>query len=211
MRKDKITDILTFLSRCKSLESNKRYGSSLLKDKRNSVAEHSWRLSMMAIVIVTECNIEVDMKKVLELCTLHDLAEATTGDIDAYEQIINGKKLVEEKAVMEDKAVNEMTNDIMFGDWIYKLWREYEDQKTIESKFVKAIDRIEGFLHIAEVGVENYIPKEFHSDYADKAVRSFDETTEDFPGMKDFLDAIKANLKEQFEKIGVIWLEKKSA
>lgn len=206
MRKDKVNDILTFLSRCKSLESNKRYGSSLLKDKRNSVAEHSWRLSMMAIVIVTESNIEVDMKKVLELCTLHDLAEATTGDIDAYEQIINGKKLVEEKAVMEDKAVNEMTNDIMFGGWIYRLWREYEDQRTIESKFVKAIDRIEGFLHIAEVGVENYIPKEFHSDYADKAVKSFDETTENFPGMKDFLDVIKMNLKSQFEKVGVEWL-----
>ncbi len=108
---------------------------------------------------------------------------------------------------MEDNAMHEMTDDLTFGDWIYNLWREYELQESIESKFVKAIDRIEGFLHIAEVGVESYVPKEFHSTYADKAVVAFDEVSGHFPELKSFLEAVKLNLKAQFEKVGVAWVD----
>ena len=119
------------------------------------------------------------------------------------------KKLVKEKAGMEEKAMHEMTDDLPFGDWVYALWREYEDQVTIEAKFVKALDRIEGFLHIAEVGVKAYIPKEFHADYATKAVVAFDEATHHFPELKDLLEEVKKDLKQQFEKVGVKWLDSK--
>jgi putative hydrolase of HD superfamily len=207
MRQQKITDILTFLERSKSLESAERYGSSL-RDKKNTVAEHSWRLALMALVIGTEAKVRIDMNRALTLAVVHDLAEAKTGDIDAYEQILGGKKVITDKAVMEDSAMHEMTDDLPFGDWIYSIWREYEDQETIEAKFVKALDKIEGFLHIAEVGVEVYIPKEFHADYATKAVEAFDEATHHFPELEDFLNTVKANLRTQFEKAGVEWIEK---
>lgn len=207
MRKQKITDILTFLQRSKGLEAAKRYGSSM-RDRQNTVAEHSWRLGLMALVIGTECKVRADMSRVLSLALLHDLAEAKTGDIDAYEQIMEGKKLIEKKAGMEEAAMREMTDDLPFGDWIYSMWKEYEDQETVEAKFIKALDKIEGFLHIAEVGVEPYIPKEFHADYANKAVAAFDEATHHFPELKDFLDAVKTDLRAQFEKAGVEWVEK---
>ena len=206
MRQQKIKDILTFLRRSKNLESVERYGSSL-RDKKNTVAEHSWRLGLMALVIGTECKERVDTNRALVLALLHDIAEAKTGDIDAYEQILAGKQLVEDKSKMEESAVHEMTDDLPFGDWIYSLWREYEDQVTVESKFVKALDRIEGFLHISEGGVEVYIPKEFHADYANKAVEAFDEATYHFPELKDLLDAVKSDLREQFERAGVKWID----
>jgi putative hydrolase of HD superfamily len=206
MRQQKINDILTFLRRSKSLESVERYRSSL-RDKKNTVAEHSWRLGLMALVIGTECKVRVDTNRALSLALLHDIAEAKTGDIDAYEQILAGKQLVEDKSVMEESAVREMTDDLPFGDWIYSLWREYEDQVTIEAKFVKALDRIEGFLHISEGGVEMYIPKEFHADYANKAVQAFDEATHHFPELKDLLDAVKSDLQKQFEHAGVKWVD----
>lgn len=208
MRQQKIKDILVFLNRSKALESAKRYGSSMSANK-NTVAEHSWRLGIMALVIGAEVKVRVDMNHAVVLALLHDLAEATTGDIDAYEQIIQGEKLIADKAVMEEKAMHEMTDDLPFGDWVFSLWREYEDQITVESKFVKALDKIEGFLHIAEVGVEAYIPKEFHADYATKAVEAFDEATHHFPELKDFLEEVKKDLKTQFEKVGVEWLDSK--
>ena len=163
----------------------------------------------MVLIIGTESRVRIDINRTLALALLHDLAEAKTGDIDGYDQILKGKKLIKEKAIMEETAMHEMTDDLPFGDWIYALWREYEDQKTIEAKFVKALDRIEGFLHIAEVGVEAYVPKEFHADYATKAVVAFDEATHHFPELKDFLEEVKKDLKAQFEKVGVKWLDSK--
>ena len=205
MRQQKIHDILLFLRRTKALESAERYSSSM-RDSKKTVAEHSWRLGLMALIIGTESRVRIDINRTLALALLHDIAEAKTGDIDAYEQIIKGKKIISDKAVMEEKAMHEMTDDLPFGDWIYALWQEYEDQVTIEAKFVKALDKIEGFLHIAEVGVEAYIPKEFHADYATKAVVAFDEATNHFPELKDLLEEVKKDLKTQFEKVGAEWL-----
>ena len=163
----------------------------------------------MALIIGTESRVRIDINRTLALALLHDIAEAKTGDVDAYEQIVAGKKLVADKAALEETAMHEMTDDLPFGDWIFALWREYQDQATLEAKFVKALDKIEGFLHIAEVGVEAYIPKEFHADYATKAVVAFDEATHHFPELKDLLDEVKKNLRAQFEKVGVKWLDSK--
>ena len=206
MKQQKINDILLFLERSKNLQSVNRYGSSM-RGEQNTVAEHSWRLAVMALVIVSECNVNLDMSHTLSLALLHDLAEAKTGDIDAYTQIVEGSRLIKEKAVAEESAMRDMTDDLSFGDWIYSFWREYEDQVTVEAKFVKALDKIEGFLHIAEDGVGAYIPKEFHADYANNAVTAFDEATNHFPELKDFLDAVKEDLREQFKKAGVKWID----
>jgi putative hydrolase of HD superfamily len=206
MKQQKIKDILTFLKRSKNLESVERYATSL-RDKRNTVAEHSWRLGIMALVIGTETRVRADMNRAVALALFHDLAEAKTGDVDAYQQIMAGKRLIEDKTALEETAMQEMTGDLHFGDWIYDLWREYEEQATVEAKFVKALDKIEGFLHIAEVGVEPYAPKEFHADYANDAVQAFDEATQHFPELKDLLDAVKEDLREQFERAHVKWID----
>lgn len=206
MRKEEVTDILKFLGRSKDLQRAERYGSSLA-GMQNTVAEHSWRLGLMAYVIATECKLDIDMGHALSLALIHDLAEAKTGDIDAYTQIKEGKKLIEEKAREEATAMHEMTDDLSFGSRVFGLWQEYEDQKTMEAKFIKALDKIEGFLHIAEGEVEMYVPKEFHADYANQAVKAFDEATNHFPGLKELLDAIKENLRHQFDLAGVEWID----
>lgn len=208
-----ITEILTFLSRTKQLESALRYRASM-RGVQNSVAEHSWRLGLMAIVIARECGVTVNMEHTLELALIHDLAEAQTGDIDAYTQITEGgnaathagNQLFPDKTLLEEDAMRTMTGDLSFGSWVYDLWDEYEKQETTEAKFVKALDKIEGFLHIAEVGLEAYVPNEFHGDYADAAVQAFDEASHHFPGLKDLLTTVKDSLRTQCEKAGVEWV-----
>jgi putative hydrolase of HD superfamily len=172
MQTKNITEILTFLQRSKQLETALRYRASML-GPQNSVAEHSWRLGLMALVFARECGVTVNMEHTLALALMHDLAEAYTGDIDAYTQITEGahaaasagNQLFPDKTLLEEDAMQTMTGDISFGPWVYDLWREYEEQVTTEAKFVKALDKIEGFLHIAEVGLSAYVPKEFHGDY----------------------------------------------
>ena len=208
MQQQKIQDILTFLNQCKKLETTKRYSASL-KNHHNTVAEHSWRLALMVIIIATKCDVKIDTTKALSIALLHDIAESETGDIDAYEQIINGKQSTDTKIAQEEVAIHTITDNISFGHDIYNLWREYEDQDTLESKFVRALDKIEGFLYISEVGVDAYIPKEFHADYANKAVEVFDEVTHHFPELADLLEVIKMNLKIQFQRTGVKWIDTK--
>jgi len=201
----KVKEILTFLDRTNELKSVPRFSSSLAHGG-DTVAEHSWRLALMVFVISRECKVAIDLPHAIGLALFHDLAEAKTGDIDAY-AVMTNKVDREKKIIEEERVMKEMTDDLSFGDWIFQFWRQYENQESIEARFVRALDKIEAFLHIAERGVEAYIPKEFHADYADKAVKSFDETTHHFPELKDMLDAIKKDLKVQFEAAGIAWKE----
>ena len=48
--------------------------------RRESVAEHSWRLALMAYLLRDEFP-ALDMDKVVRMCLIHDLGECFTGDI----------------------------------------------------------------------------------------------------------------------------------
>ena len=48
-----------------------------------SVAEHSWRITLMAFFLRDEFP-EADMDKVIRMCLIHDLGECFTGDIPTF-------------------------------------------------------------------------------------------------------------------------------
>ena len=50
-----------------------------------SVAEHTWRLAIMALVLGPSFP-EVDRDRLIRICLVHDLGEALSGDIPAPEQ-----------------------------------------------------------------------------------------------------------------------------
>ena len=51
--------------------------------RHESVAEHSWRLALMAFWLRDEFP-ELDMNRVVQMCLIHDLGEAFTGDIPVF-------------------------------------------------------------------------------------------------------------------------------
>ena len=53
------------------------------KGKTESVAEHSWRVSLMALFLKREFP-DVDIDKVVSMCLIHDLGECFTGDIPTF-------------------------------------------------------------------------------------------------------------------------------
>lgn len=202
MKEQKLEEILTFLQRSNTLKSVPRYQASLSKNG-DTTAEHSWQLTLMVFVIATECNLKINLSHAMALALIHDLAESVTGDVDAYEQILKGKKLIQNKYEKEKLAMKDITQGLSFGSKILNLWEEYEDHETIEAKFVAALDGIEAYIHIADRGVKAYIPKEFHGYYVDRAVLAFDQAAQDVPEVKDLLNMIKKDLKTQFQKVGV--------
>jgi putative hydrolase of HD superfamily len=53
------------------------------KGRAESVAEHSWRTTLMAFLLKAEFP-ELDMDKVVRMCLIHDLGECFTGDIPTF-------------------------------------------------------------------------------------------------------------------------------
>lgn len=199
-----ISDILTFLHRANCLKKIVRF-KSCLSSNRDTAADHSWRLALMVMVIATELGIPVDLTRALQIALIHDLAELKTDDIDAYD-ILTKRVAASDKHSGEMDAMHEIVSDVSFGKSIFALWQEYEQETTLEATFVKALDKIEGFLHLDEMGVGAYLPGQFYGDYADAAVKNFDEVSRHFPPLAALLDPIKNDLKQKLKQRGIAWV-----
>ena len=77
-------ELLDILSVAEKLKCNTRH-SDTSSGRRESVAEHSWRLALMAMLVGPEFP-EADRDRVIRMCLIHDLGEAFTGDIPAFDK-----------------------------------------------------------------------------------------------------------------------------
>ena len=80
---------------------------------------------------------DVDMEKVIHMCLLHDLGEAVTGDIPAFE-----KK--EQDRSVERKAVDGLLSMLpgKTGEEAKVLFAEMNALETDEAKVYKALDKL---------------------------------------------------------------------
>ena len=79
-----VKEYLKLLDLAENLKNNTRH-SWTSSGRRESVAEHSWRLCFMAYFVKDEFP-DTDMDKVLKMCLFHDFGEAFTGDIPTFEK-----------------------------------------------------------------------------------------------------------------------------
>lgn len=110
--------------------------------RRESVAEHSWRLSLMTLLLAQE-EPGVDPLRALELSLVHDLGEALNGDTPAPSQHDKEAKSARERA---DMAVLVSLAPARLRSRITALWEEYEAGITREAAFVRGLDKIETIL-----------------------------------------------------------------
>src|SRR5579883_513093 len=83
-RKDQLRRMLEMLHIAENLKHEMRH-SWLSNGRQESVAEHTWRVAFMVILMAPYLDQAVDIEKCLKLALLHDLAEAETGDIPVFE------------------------------------------------------------------------------------------------------------------------------
>ena len=123
--------------------------------RRESVAEHSWRIALMAFFLRDEFP-EADMDKVMEMCLIHDLGECFTGDIPTF---------------LKTDA-DEQREEQLLGDWVRSLpepystrmldlYGEMEALETQEAKIYKALDKMEAILQHNEAPISTWIPREY--------------------------------------------------
>lgn len=106
-------------------------------------AEHSWHLALAAIVLREYAPAGLDLLRVLELVTIHDLVEIDAGDTFAYDARGQETRVARENAAA----------DRIFGllpaeqaAHIRRLWEEFEAQQTRESRFANALDRLQALM-----------------------------------------------------------------
>ncbi|HNC96206.1 MAG TPA: HD domain-containing protein [Myxococcota bacterium] len=101
-------------------------------ERPESVAAHSWGVTLAALL---RCPPGLNREKVLIMAILHDLAEATVGDITPHDGVSR-----EEKQRREEEAIR-----LLLGDHpeLLALWEEAEQRQSPEAQFVKEMDLLD--------------------------------------------------------------------
>lgn len=123
--------------------------------RRESVAEHSWRITLMAYWISDEFP-EADLEKLMKMCLIHDLGEAFTGDIPTFDK-------TEADEQTEASLLGEWVADLPqpFADEMRALYQEMEERKTLEARIYKALDNLEALIQHNESDISTWIPLEY--------------------------------------------------
>lgn len=149
-----IRALLEFLKIAEKLKCNTRH-SYTTSGRHESVAEHSWRLALMAYLVKDEFQ-DLDMNKVIEMCLVHDLGEAVTGDIPAFVK-------TEADNDVETDAVKELLSHLPQPqcEELNDLFAEMDALKTPEAKLYKALDKLEALIQHNEADLSTWLPLEY--------------------------------------------------
>ena len=150
-------EILEFMHHAEKLKHVLRH-SWLSNGMQESAAEHSWRMSLMAMMMADKVEHKIDLCKALKMIIVHDIAEAEAGDVPAFmhKERAEVKKLEKESI----EKIKEKYKDPAFNE-ICELWLEYEEGKTPEAIFVKALDKIEVRIQHNEADIKTWIDVEY--------------------------------------------------
>lgn len=123
--------------------------------RRESVAEHSWRVSLMAMLLKKEFP-EADMDRVVRMCLIHDLGECFTGDIPTFVKTDADR---ETEDSLLDRWVSSMPDEVR--NELAELYAEMNAQKTIEAKIFKALDKLEALIQHNESPLDTWSENEY--------------------------------------------------
>ena len=146
--------LIEFLNVIEKLKCNTRH-SWTSNGRHESVAEHSWRLAVMALLVADEF-LDVDINKVIRMCLIHDFGEAITGDIPAFLKTAQDR---EEENTAVDNLLKLLPESI--ADEFAKLFAEMSEYTTMEAKLFKALDNLEALISHNEAPLNTWLPREY--------------------------------------------------
>jgi putative hydrolase of HD superfamily len=141
MNASEIAGVLEFLRAAEQLKNTHR-SAWTSGGEPESVAEHTWRLCLMALLLKDSFP-GVDFARLVQICIIHDLGEAIGGDIPAIHQSPGESKAAQERAdllQLLDPLPERMRAEIT------SLWDEYEAAATPEARLAKALDKLETIM-----------------------------------------------------------------
>lgn len=155
LEKNQLLNLVSFFRIVCNLKTIKRSGW-IHKSKitsPESVADHSYSMCMMSMILAEIMNL--DSGYIMKMVIIHDLAESMVGDHMPDNISSEEKHLLEDKAMK--KIISKLPNSLRKN--YLCIWNEYNNNTTVNAKFVHNMDKLEMALQAKEYEFEGY-PKE---------------------------------------------------
>lgn len=145
MNNQRLLEQIRFIVEIDKLKSIFRQSILMDKSRNENDAEHTWHLSMMAIILFEHAdNKEIDILRVLKMILIHDLVEIDAGDTFLYDE--KGHSDKEERELKAAKRIFGLLPEAQQEEY-FSLWLEFEEKQTAEAKFATSLDRLHPLLH----------------------------------------------------------------
>ncbi len=135
---------MTFVAEAGLLKGVLRQTMLTRPARRENSAEHSWHLAVMALALGDHAPPGTDLARVTAMLLVHDLVEVDAGDLFVY---------ADAAAQARQEAAERAAADRIFGllpaDQAASargLWDEFEERRTAEARFARALDRLQPML-----------------------------------------------------------------
>jgi putative hydrolase of HD superfamily len=139
-----LDDEIRFVLEADRLKSVLRQSPVTDRSRRENSAEHSWHLALMSQVLARHAPPGTDLAKVTAMLLVHDLVEIDAGDLFVY---------ADAAAQARQEAAERAAADRIFSilpspqaGVLRALWDEFEQRRTPEAKFARALDRLQPML-----------------------------------------------------------------
>jgi len=150
----KIRALIDFLGIISNLKKNTRHVWAD-NGRQESVAEHCWRLAVMALLVAGEFP-DVDIEKVIKMCLIHDFGEAITGDIPSFFKTQQDEE--KEKSAIYD-LLKQLPDEIAFD--FAGFFVEMTEMITPEAKLFEALDNMEAIISHNESPLDTWLELEY--------------------------------------------------
>ena len=138
----------SFLNEADKLKSVLRATTLCDGSRRENSGEHSWHLTLYALVLADQAAPGVDINRVIKMLILHDLVEIDVGDVPIHSAGGTAHGSVETaraEARAADRIFGLLPNDLRYD--LRGLWDEFETATTPDAIFAKSLDRVQPVMH----------------------------------------------------------------
>jgi putative hydrolase of HD superfamily len=140
---------IAFLNEADKLKSTLRATTLCDGSRYENSAEHSWHLTLYALVLADQAGPDVDITRVIKMLILHDLVEIDAGDNPIFGELDHAAIAAEEQAAAA-RIFGLLPNDLR--DDLRAVWEEFEAAKTPSAQFAKSLDRFQPPMQNLEAG-----------------------------------------------------------
>lgn len=142
---ERLSRQIEFIREIDRLKSIFRQTYLMDASRHENDAEHSWHITLMAWLLEEHLGKDrVNLLHVMKMLLVHDVVEIDAGDTFAYDaQGYEGK--FERERLAAERIFGLLPSDQ--AEEMMELWLEFEQQKTKESRYAAAMDRIQPLLH----------------------------------------------------------------
>ena len=152
---------IDFILELEKLKGVLRKTKPVGQERFENSAEHSWQTTLTALILLDEADADIDVLKVLKMLLIHDVVEIDAGDVFVYDTSARAE-IAEQEAAAAERIFGMLPHPM--GDELLALWHEFEGRQTPESKFAKAVDRvnpvIQNLTSDGQSWVENHISRD---------------------------------------------------